>query len=371
MSHAERSPRELAELAALDRILAREPVGEEHLELAALVDSVRAGAPRIDASFEASLGARFARPQRRSWRVGWRAAAMGSGVVVAAAVALTVVLSGSVRHDLFGGGATSGSPIARRIATPSHQAKAFAGATSNAPSAIAAPAQPLARPRLVQKGSMLTLATPPAQLQRVANRIVAATEGDGGVVEHSNVDVQGSSSNASFSLQVPSGRLSHLIAQLSSLASVRSLVQGTTDITAPYDSETALLARRIAQRASLRRQLATAPTAAALAALQRHIAGLDRRIAIERATIARLRGEAANATLAVEVLPGAAARRSASHAGALTKAYHDALGALEEILAIALVVLAIVLPFALCALALWWAASVLRQRSRDRALRGT
>jgi hypothetical protein len=368
VSRDERSPRELVELAALDRILAREPVGEEHLELAALVDSVRAGAPRIDASFEASLGARFARPQLGTRRVAWRTLAVGSSAVVAAAVALTIVLSGSVRHDIFGGGATPVAPL--RVLHSGGAAVGAPQAPARSPSAIAAPAaHALAQPRLVQKGSTLTLSTPPAQMQGVANRIVAATEGDGGVVERSSVDVQGSSSHASFSLQVPSGRLRHLIAQLSSLASVRSLNQGTTDITAPYDSETALLASRIAQRAALRRQLATAPTATALAALQRQIAELNHRIAIERATIARLRSEAANATLAVEVLPGAAARRSHSSAGALTKAYHDALGALEEILAIALVVLAIVLPFALCALALWWAASVLRQRSRERALR--
>ena len=134
MSHDERSPRELVELAALDRILAREPVGEEHLELAALVDSVRAGAPRIDAGFEASLGARFARPQRRASRVGWRTLAMGSSVVVAAAVALTIVLSGSVRNDLFGGGGSD----AGRAAAVRH----FGGA------AAPAPPRPLrARPR--------------------------------------------------------------------------------------------------------------------------------------------------------------------------------------------------------------------------------
>jgi hypothetical protein len=65
VSRDELNARELEELAALDLILAREPVGEEHLELAALVDSVRAGAPtmapafaeRLDAQLTASDGA--------------------------------------------------------------------------------------------------------------------------------------------------------------------------------------------------------------------------------------------------------------------------------------------------------------------------
>ena len=57
MSRDELNASELAELAALDRILAREPVGEEHLELAALVDSVRAGAPQMDRDVAARLDA--------------------------------------------------------------------------------------------------------------------------------------------------------------------------------------------------------------------------------------------------------------------------------------------------------------------------
>src|ERR1700676_4678906 len=69
VSRDELNASQLAELAALDRILAREPVGEEHLELAALVDSVRAGAPRMDPAFHARLDGEIAqRLARRRWR---------------------------------------------------------------------------------------------------------------------------------------------------------------------------------------------------------------------------------------------------------------------------------------------------------------
>src|ERR1022692_4685139 len=60
VSRDELTASQLAELAALDRILAREPVGEQHLELAALVDSVRAGAPQMDRDFAARLDATIA-----------------------------------------------------------------------------------------------------------------------------------------------------------------------------------------------------------------------------------------------------------------------------------------------------------------------
>jgi hypothetical protein len=389
VSRDELNATELAELAALELILERKPVGEEHLELAALVDSVRANAPSIDAEFEERLAARFAQRQRRGrarrpeWLRPGRLALAGGGGLVAAAVALTIVLSGGVRHDIFGGG----SPVHARdllgrsstpaLAVPNNRASA--GQSTAAPSnnagpsashapAVAAPAVGFgsSSPRLVAKGSDLTLATPATRIQGVANRIVTATEQEGGVVEHSNVSIHGSSSFAVFSLQVPSGHLGRLIATLSSLASVRSLNQTTQDITSPYQRERALLAERLAQLTSLRKQLATAADASAL---RKRIGTVEFRIAVERATIGRLQSQASNSTLAVDVVAGSASAKHKRSSGTLAGAYHDALHALEEILAIALIALAIALPFALTALALWWAGSSIRQRPRERAIR--
>lgn len=401
MSRDELNASALAELDALDRILAREPVAEEHLELAALVDSVRASATKMTPEFEATLSERFAhrrgslqqRPRSR-WLGSGRLAFAGGGFV-AAAVALTILLSGGVRDALFGGGGTpvrvlspgagavhdqglaprggrASSPV---LGTPEIHNSATtggvgAGATAHAPAAVAPGASFGSNAgRLVRRGSSLTLASPPSQMQAVANQIVAATEQQGGVVENSSVDVQGPSSYASFSLQVPSGRLAHLIATLSSLASVRALSQSTQDITSPYQRENELLTQRLATLAALRTQLAAAASAADATRLRKQIGELNRRIAIERATIVRLRREASNATLSVQLVVGAAAKKRSHAVAPLTRAYHDALHALQEILAIALIVLAILLPFALCALALWWAAATVRQRARERAIR--
>ena len=377
MSRDEETARRLVELDALDRILAREPIAEEHLELAALVDSVRAGAPSIDPTFAASLEARFAaRPARPARRPRAGQLAITSGGLVAAAAALTILLSGSVRHDLFGGGGTpittlgpaAGVAHSGALAQPSKSTVAPRAAVTFNSASGAPAAAPAVHGRLVQRGSALTLSTPASSMQSVANRVVVATEQLGGVVESSNVSIQGRSSYANYSLRVASGRLGRLIAALSSLANVQALNQSTQDITNPYDREVALLARRIAERALLRRDLAVAATAAQAASLRKQIAGLNTRIAIEQETIARLQRDAANATLGVQLVVGAASKRS-SHAGALATAYHDALNALQEILAIALVVLAIVLPFALSGLAVWWAATAVRQRARERAIR--
>jgi hypothetical protein len=50
------------------------------------------------------------------------------------------------------------------------------------------------------------------------------------------------------------------------------------------------------------------------------------------------------------------------------RALNDSLAVLDVALAIALVALAIVLPVGLVALLLFWAASAVRQRARERAL---
>src|SRR5450755_1792816 len=103
VSRDELNASQLAELAALDRILAREPVDEEHLELAALVDSVRASAPRMGSDFAAHLDSQITSALDRSGarrlrvpRLGLRRLAFASGGVVAAAVALTIVISGGL-----------------------------------------------------------------------------------------------------------------------------------------------------------------------------------------------------------------------------------------------------------------------------------
>jgi hypothetical protein len=319
---------------------------------------------------------------------------------------LTIVISGGLAHEIFGGGAKAipsfgpvhAKPQARNVATRppaavgatqigplagtaaprgvkaapgpagATSATTFSGLGSSGSAAGAVRYGQPGGPRLVQRDSSLTLASPPARMQGVANQVIATTEQQGGVVESSNVEIQGRSSYASFALQVPSGHLGRLIAALSALASVRALTQNTHDISDGYNQEAALLADRVAERAALLKQLAAATTAAQTASIQQKLSAIEHRISIEHRTIDTLLGEGHNATLQVNLVAGASPRHSKAVAGPLSRAFHDALHALEEILAIALIALAIILPFALSALALWWAAANLRQRARDRAI---
>jgi hypothetical protein len=386
------------ELDALERILAREPVGEEHLELAALVDSVRADAPRMDPEFAARLDAAVERRLARRRRLPRPALspsrlALAGGGLVAAAVAFTIVITSGVLDRGTGtpapplGGASqhaatrpplhspASAPTKSATAGPT-KARSPVNATAPAP-AHSAPAPSVSfasgGARLVHRTSALVLATGAGSLAHVADEIVALTERQSGVVASSYVDVQGAASRASFSLRVPSARLHTLIAGLSSLASVRSLTQDTNDVTSGDDRVLAVLSARRSERATLARRLAHAASIAQSLALRRRIAVLDGLIAWDVRSVAAFEALGRTAALHVDLKVDATPKGAAGGGGGgpLAGASRTALRALEELLAVALVALAIALPVALCALALWWGAAAVRQRSRERALRAT
>ena len=344
MSRSELSTQAAAELAALDAILDGEAVGEEHLELAALVDSVRRLCPTLDDDGRARLDARLrpasAAGRRRALARGRRPGpiragrlALAGGPIVAVVVAVAVVAGSGVLNGTGPARSSNtlghGAPLTRHIpatSPPSAAAVAPSGATSTtsalgtavAPAAGAgasAPASPTnftarnvnPRGRLVARGASLTLASTPDQMQNVADEVVSSTERLGGIVESSNVSVHGPSSYASFSLSVPSARLGQLLASLSSLSSVRSLDQSTNDITNSYDRAAAELSDEKAQRAGLIKALAAAYTLSAEQTIQAKIAHLDREIAAASQTVGGLLTRGHNANVSVQVVAAAAA----------------------------------------------------------------
>jgi hypothetical protein len=385
MRRNELSPQATIELAALDAILAREPVGEEHLELAALVDSVRAEAPRMSDAFAARLEARATSSRRQraenSRRSGQPRFAMASGSLLALALVAVAVLSSGVLN-----GSSRQTPVAPleqhslprafvNTTAEGNTAKtpALAPAAGSGAGAAALPAPQVRldtnpKPRLVARSASLTLATAPSDMQSVANQVVASTEQFGGIVEHSNVAVHGMSSYSTFSLSVPATKLGPLIASLSSLAGVRSLTQGTSDITDSYNRAEAKLADEKAERAALIKELAATSTLAQGAIIQQKITRLDRAIAAATGHVGALLTKGHNASVAVSIVASKpVAGTGIGGSGPVGKALRDALRVLDVALAIALVAFAIMLPLMLTGLATWWAASTLRRRSREQA----
>jgi len=389
MSRNELAPEAAVELAALDAILAGEPVSEEHLELAALVDSVRAQAPPLDAGSSQRIETRIAKarkPRRRAELVRPRLALAG-GSAFAAVIALVAVLASGVLSG--GGGHVAPPPVLTPRSVPAVHSftvtpQTSAGATVGSSGSASSVAQPAAgtgaalktaKPlpntspagRLVARGASLTLAAPPAQMQSVANEVVSSTVRLGGIVEHSNVDVRGMASYASFSLSVPSGGLRSLIGALSSLAAVRSLEQGTSDITDAYDAAAATLAEERAEHSALLRSLAAAATLTQQQTIEAKITAIDAKIAAGSHRVGVLLSRGHNARVSVAIVPAHPAA-GAGAPGPVNRALNDAEAVLAVALAVALITLAILLPVALVALALWWSGATLRQRSRERAL---
>ncbi len=392
MRRSELDPADLAELAALDRILAGDAVDASELELAALVESVRADAPRLDDDAAARLDDRLAKPastapgaprRRRRQRVGRirpktvaRLVVAGLGVAaVAGTVALVITTAGpnsTVTEE--GLPAHAASPV--QVAPAGGAASAGPGvvvpAPAPAPAAPALAAPPTFGPsRLQQRSATVTLGTGSGSIGQVADEIVAATEQLGGVVQNSNVTEAGNGSLATFSLTVPSGSLAQLVTTLSRLARVESLNQSTQDITDAYGRATSRLAADRAERDALFVALARATTPNETASLHDRIAALDGRIASEQRAVASLRARARTATVAVvlqSVAPAPAAHRAG---GTLRTGLHDAADVLQVSLAVALVALAVLAPLALVALAAWWTARVLRRRARERALQSS
>jgi len=393
MSRSDLTPDERAELEALDAIIAGDPIGDDQLELAALVEAVRRTAPALDDAGRARIDARVDRARTRRRRRAQRQRgrprlALAGGTLVALAVALAAVvgsgmLGGSTPRagDRVGTGRPGPRPANAPPARGTRAAGAAVGGgasaapeaskalTSLPPHGHGALLAPDRNPagRLVARTTSLTLATPPGQMQAVANEVVSDTQRFGGIVESSNVAVHGRSSYSSFSLSVPSTHLAALIGALSSLAGVRSLDQSTSDITDRYNQARALLADERAQRAGLLKALAAATSLTQEQQIQHRIDRLDGRIAAAAAHVDGLLSRGRNAKLAVALVAGGAAGAAAG-GGPVSRALHDALSVLDVALAVVLVALAILLPLALVGLALWWAAAGLRQRARERAL---
>jgi hypothetical protein len=313
MRRSELSPEARAELQALDAILAREPVGEEQLELAALVDSVRGDAPTLSEAAAARLESRvfagrgLAGSARR--RPGRPQLALAGGSLLALVVAAVVVLSSGVLSTKSPGVSTRSPALAPQSAqtsrptTPTASAGAVLPAVPGAARSGATAATPLAvepTGRLVSQAASLTLATPARSLQGVADAIAASTERSGGIVESSNVTLRGDASHASFTLSVPSAVLSRLIASLSRLGVLRSLTRTTTDITERYDQAQAGLAAEQTTRAGLVRGLAAA-SAGTAPSIRERITTLDGEIGLASGEVVALASSARTATISVSV----------------------------------------------------------------------
>jgi hypothetical protein len=337
-------PTVAAELAELDRALA----GEDS-PLNQLVADVRAQRPQMEPAFAARLDRMVDDARTTPRRPRWLAWSSLAGLAAAVIVAV-VLVSGNDRTPLRG--------LSPQVRAPSTAAE------SGAAKSLASPAPVSGQARKVERTTALALSTDRADVQNVADDVVATTQRFGGIVDSSQTSTSDSEASAVFVLRIPTARLDDAIAALSKLAHVSSLQQGSTDITSSFVSSEARLHDARAERRALLKALARATTTQAIDAIKA-------RLRDNRSQIAQLKGELdalrRRANLARVDVTVAGNGHASSGGGGWTPAdaARDALRVLEVAAGVILVGLAAGIPLALLLGAAWLAAHSTRRRRRE------
>jgi hypothetical protein len=348
-------PTVLTDLDELDRALAGEPSPWSDL-----VTDVRAERPRMDPAFAARLDAMVdearVAPHRPRWLVWSPAAGVAAALIVA-----VVLVTGGKDTGLRGQTPQSGGAGAARSVAPA----AGATAEQSAP-ALSAPAP--ARARKVERNTQLALSTGRADVQDVADNVVATTQRFGGIVDSSQTSTSDTEASATFALRIPTARLDEAVAALSKLAHVSSLSQGLTDITSSFVSVEARLRDARAERRALLKALAKATTTTAIDAIKLRLRDNRSQIALLKGELEALRRRANLSRVDVTI---AGNGHASTGGGTWTPgdAARDALRVLEVAAGVILIGLAASVPLAIVLAAAGLGARTTRRRRREAALR--
>jgi hypothetical protein len=225
-------------------------------------------------------------------------------------------------------------------------------------------------PRQQEQTASISLAATPQRFDPVASRIIAAADRAGGFVQTSRVGSSPSGrASGNFLLMIPAQKFPAVMAELSSLASVRARSQEVNDITAEFNAAERTLRIRRERVERLMRELANATTTA----VRSRIAGqLARAKAAERQARAAVRVNRNRVDyVPLEVNLRSDPKAATAGEGTIGKALTRAKEILEWMLGALIVAAAVLVPLALLALACWWCALRLRRRRIERTLAGS
>ena len=390
-------PEVLASLEAIDATLHGEPVDPEHAELAELALILRDERPVPGDPFLARLDrrveTRFAPTTKpRRFRAGSLRVSAGAVAALAAVIVAIVVVTGGSRGPMTNRGAVvpststaaagASSSAAGASSSAAGASSAAAGAATSAASTAASgssaapgrtPSPRVGHGRDVTQSARLGLQARAGQIAPVAQEVFDVVGDEHGVVLSSHViEASGVPGDATFSLQVPAGRLEITLNRLSRLRHARVTMRedASADITSHVDRTAATLAAVRARRRSLLRQLATTGIPTEADRLEREAARALAQIDREQSELQRLRHRVADSTISVTVQSPAAIRRPHHRAAGFTfsRALHDAGHILLVAAGVALIALAVLAPLgvvvALCA-GVW---SLVLRRRREGAL---
>jgi hypothetical protein len=216
--------------------------------------------------------------------------------------------------------------------------------------------------RRVERSAKVTLAAPGDELQEVAAGIATvADRRDGVLLRSSFTSGETAASGGTFELRVPIEELDATLADLSELATVRSLTQAADDRTAGFVERQNAVDDAEAQLEELQVQLAEAATFDERQAIRAQIRSTREEIRDHGRALERIRDQTSFSRVTVTLEEG-------EEDGGLGGALDDATGLFEDVVGVALRALGVLIPVALLAALVWLAGSGVRRRQRESAL---
>jgi Domain of unknown function (DUF4349) len=333
---------------------------------------VRSLAPPMTQEFASELaervGERQASGRRRRWRLsgGARPTLVATAGALAALAVAVVIAMGSGQ----GGKSTRAVPVTSRAAT---SAPAAPDAKADEEPAeglgpVATGAEAPAPGRKQQQAASVSLATPPGNVQSLANSVARLAVGDGGYVQSSDVQVQQrGTSQASIVLSIPSEHLSAALRSLGDLAALRGETQSSQDITGTYESARRRLADASAERQALLHALTAADTQGEIDSLRARLSQASTAVARAHATLAAVSRRASTSEVEVSIVGEA---HAASEGSTLHRGLHDAGEVLSFVAVVLLIAATVLVPLALVLLLLGAGRGAWRRHQRERVLEG-
>jgi hypothetical protein len=218
--------------------------------------------------------------------------------------------------------------------------------------------------RKVERDAQLTLAAPADEVQDVTNQAVDVVEGYRGIVLSSQSSGTDDSARATLRLILPTRTLDAALDDLSDLADVKSLSEGSVDITRPFVDAKDRLAGLRAERKSLISQIRIADTEEELDRLKVRLDGVQNQIAQANAEFENIQRRARQSSVTLQITSDGASEGDWS----LEDALDDAGRVLTVGAGIALISGAVLLPLALIAAIAYLVIGASRRRARERAL---
>ncbi len=219
--------------------------------------------------------------------------------------------------------------------------------------------------RLVRRDAELLLAASPGNVESDASQVFSTVHRFNGIVMSSNI-TEGLHAGASFSLLIPSAKVSDALDSLSQIDQVRSREESTADVTAPAVSLAGRVKESEARLESLLSQLAGANTESERQVVEAELRSTRRQATAQRARLAQLHRHVHFSRVEVGIKPARDAATSGSWG--VGDGLHDAGHVLSAAAGVILIALVVLGPIALIALLAWLARRAWLARARHRAL---